>query len=83
MNDFIPFKGSYRSKPMRGAAMRALSAAVVVFAGAICIAADVLSARLTSDHWGLFFGVPVIGVGLIAWLVVLFERQSASRPPGT
>ena len=61
--------------------MRALSASIVVLSGAICVVADVQSSHLTSDHWGLLFGVPVSGVGLIGWLGVLFRGRDDNYRP--
>jgi hypothetical protein len=60
--------------------VRALSAAVIVLAGSILIAAEVQTAHLHPDRWGLFFGLPLVGIGLLGWLVSLSQRGGRSEP---
>jgi hypothetical protein len=61
--------------------MRALSGAAVVLAGAACIAAEVQTAHLHPDRWGLVFGIPLVALGLVGWLATLLRRDPGERPP--
>jgi uncharacterized membrane protein YhdT len=63
--------------------MRALSAAVVVLAGALLVLAEILTVHLHPDRWGLMFGLPLIVLGLGVWLVAVFTggRTEGENPP--
>jgi hypothetical protein len=60
--------------------MRALASAIIVLAGSILVAAEVQTAHLHPDRWGLFFGLPLAGFGLLGWLVEMFRQDVSSQP---
>ena len=60
--------------------MRALAAAIIVLAGSILVAAEVQTAHLHPDRWGLFFGLLLAGFGLLGWLVEMFRQDASSQP---
>ena len=60
--------------------MRALAAAIIVLAGSILVAAEVQTAHLHPDRWGLFIGMPLAGFGLLGWLVEMFRQDASSHP---
>ena len=60
--------------------MRSLSGAVVVLAGAVCVAAEVQTAHLHPDRWGLTVGLPFVVIGLVVWVVGLSARDSRPQP---
>lgn len=57
--------------------MRALSAAVIVLAGAVCISAEIQTAHLHPDRWGLI-GLPLMAIGLFVWTIAILSRDSGS-----
>ena len=62
--------------------MNSLSAAIVVFSGALCVAADVHSTivrRSDELRWGLIVGIGVIIFGLVNWLRFLYLKDSATQ----
>jgi hypothetical protein len=60
--------------------MRSLAAAIIVLAGSILVVAEVQTAHLHPDRWGLYFGVPLAFFGLLGWWFEMLRQDASSQP---
>jgi hypothetical protein len=58
-----------------------MSAAIIVLAASILIAAEVATLHLHPDRWGLLLGVPLGAIGVVTWLVAFVTDGRSGRPP--
>jgi hypothetical protein len=60
--------------------MKMLSAAIIVFSGALCVSAAAFNgspnATSATAAWATFVGIVVVAVGLFGWITKLWEPDN-------